>query len=208
MQTTQKSSSKTWFDESGTQVPYSRTTKAERLKERSADSLLKKAFSANKQLKELKKLIKTVSEKVLEETLKEKGVENLKSKGNYTWHNFNRTIKVEVNINEPISFDDITITAAKEKFYEFLNKYITSKNMFVKQMILDAFETQRSNKLDVKRVLNLVRYKDSIADPLFTKAVDLINQSVRRPKTKTYYRVWVMNEAGEYDNIDLNLSSI
>jgi hypothetical protein len=208
MKITQKSTEKTWLDESGTQVPYSRTTKAERLKERSANSLMRKSLSANKQLKELKELIKTVSEKVLEEVLKEKGVESLKSKGNYTWYNFNRTVKVEVNINEPISFDDITIAAAKEKFYEFLDKNITSTNEFAKQMILDAFETQRSNKLDAKRVLNLVRYKDSIADPLFTEAVDLINQAVRRPKTKTYYRVWLMNEAGEYDNIDLNLSSL
>lgn len=205
--TTFKSSDKEWIDESGVSIPYNRTTKCERLMERSSARLVKSALSINKKLQEFKDMVRELSNEAYEAFMEEKSTNRI-SKGNFTWFNFNRSIKIEVAVNEPIQFDDLTITAAKEKFDQFLDENVQSKNEFVKQMINDAFETQRSGKLDVKQVMGLTRYQAKINDPLFTDAVNLINESIRRPKSKTYFRVWIKDEAGEYQNIDLNLSSI
>ncbi len=204
---TQKSKDKTWIDETGTPIPYNRTTKSERLMERHSASLLRHAQGLNKKLTVFKELIRKLSQEAYEAFMEEKGA-GKKSKGNFTWFNFNRSIKIEVSVNEPIVFDDLTITAAKEKFDEFLEKNITASNEFVKAMILDAFQTSRGHKLDVKRVLNLTRYKNKIKKPLFTEAVELIEQAIRRPKTKTYFRVWLKDVAGEYKSIELNLSNV
>jgi hypothetical protein len=130
------------------------------------------------------------------------------TKGNFTWFNFNRTIKIEVAISERIEFDELTIIAAKNKLDQFLDINITSTNEFVKQLVMDAFETKRNKQLDVKKVLGLTSHKQRINDPLFSEAVDLITSAIRRPESKTYFRIWLKDSDGKYNNIDMNLSSI
>ncbi len=206
MKITHKSKEKFWKDETNTSIPYNRVTKSERLMERYSATILRKAKSINKELRIFKEDIRKLSQEAYDAFMLEKNVSK-KTKGNFTWHNFNRTIKIEVSINEPISFDELTIKAAKTKFDEFFGNNISASNDFIKEMAMDAFQTSKG-KLDVSKILNITRYKSKINKPLFTEAVDLIEQAIRRPKTKTYFRVWVKDEAGEYQNIELNLSSI
>lgn len=204
---TQKPKDGTWHDESGTAIPYNRITKAERLMERYSAKILKEAEFVNHRLAIFKEDVKKMCQEAYDAFMDEKEITR-ETKGNFTWYNFNRSIKIDVAINERIEFDDLTIEAAKAKFDEFLEENITSKNEFAKQMVIDAFETQRNNKLDTKRVMQLTRYEKKINDPLFSEAVDLINQAIRRPESKTYFRVWKKTVDGGYENIDLNFSSI
>ena len=74
-------------------------------------------------------------------------------------------------------------------------------------MVLDAFETSRG-KLDARKVFGLIRYKSKINNVLFQAAVKLLEQSIRRPESRTYFRVWTKDENGKYNNINLNFSSI
>lgn len=196
-----------WNDEAGVSIPFNRITKAERLMERHSAKILRDATAVNAKLVALRDTISELSMEAYEAFMEEKN-SNKESKGNFTWYNFNRSIKVEVSISEAIQFDDLTITAAKEKFQQFLEENVTSKIDFVKQMITDAFETQRNAKLDAKRVLSLIRYESKINNALFSEAVKLIQESIRRPKSKTYFRVWVKDESGAYKNVELNLSSL
>jgi hypothetical protein len=202
----QKSTDQLWTDETGTQIPYNRTTKCERLMERQSAKLLKEATKINQDLKCFKGFIKDVCQEVYETFMAEKNNDK-PSKGNFTWFNFDRSIKIEVSINEAIQFDDLTIKAAKDKFDVFLNANIDAKQEFVKDMILDAFATSRGN-MDVTKVMNLVRYKTRIHDPIFQEAIALVEQSIRRPDSKTYFRIWCKNLDRKYEVIDLNFSSI
>lgn len=195
-----------WTDESGTQIPVNRLTKSEKLMEKNSYKLLIGALKLNADLSAFKQLIIDLSNEAYEAFMAEKGAKT--TKGNFTWYNFNRSIKIEVSINEKTEFDDLTIEAAKARFDEFLQLNITSKNEFVKDMILDAFQTERKGKLDVKRVLQLTRYEDRINDQLFSDAVKLINEAIRRPSSRTYFRIWQKDATGKYQNVDLNLSSI
>ena len=204
----QRPKDKVWQDESGTKIPYNRTTQPERLKERAAAKILKEAIYLNTRIAKFKEVVRELCEEAFDAFMAEKEVITKKHKGNFTWYNFNRSIKVEVNVNERIEFDDLTIVAAKEKLDEFLENTIKSKNQFAKDMVLDAFETSRNQKLDVKKVLQLTRHEKRINDPLFSEAVKLINEAVRRPDSKTYFRIWKKDADGSYQNIDLNFSSI
>ena len=205
--TTQKASDKIWTDESGMEIPYNRTTKVERLHERSSYKIIKAALDINKRLMAFNELIATLSQEAYDSYMKSKGIDKI-TKGNYTWYNFDRSIKIEINVNEPIVFDSLTITAAKQKFDEFLSESIESKNQFIKSMIIDAFEAQRSGNLDTKQVLKLTRYEDKVKSPKFSEAIKLIREAIRRPKSKTYRRVWMKDASGKYENIELNLSSL
>lgn len=202
-----KSTDKTWIDESGTSIPYNRINKVERLHERYSAKIAKVALDVNKRLQAFNQMISELSQEAYDAYMLSKNITK-KSKGNYTWFNFNRSIKIEINVNEPIVFDSLIITAAKEKLDVFLDNNVESKNEFVKKMVIDAFETHHNGQLDVKQVLKLTRYEDKIKNKLFSEAIKLIREAIRRPKSKIYRRVWIKDENGQYQNIELNLSSL
>lgn len=203
----QTSKDTNWIDEKGTAIPYNRTTKSERLQERKSNQLLKRAMGISSKLEEFKQEVKEVCANVYDVFMEEKNNSGANKKGNFTWFNFDRSIKIEVSINERIEFDDLTITACKDKLNEFLSNNIDAKQEFIKDLVLDAFETTKG-KLDTKKVMGLLKYKSKIKDKLFQEAMDLLSDSIRRPESKTYFRIWERNSEGKYENVELNFSSI
>jgi hypothetical protein len=195
-----------WVDESGTKIPYNRLTKLEILREAELARLVKEAKAVNTRLHMFKKQIIAGCDKLVKEFMKEKGVDSI-GKVNVMLHNFDRSIRIELSINDRIEFDDLTMKACKEKFDEFLSANIDEKQAFVKEMVNEAFSTSRG-KLDSKKVMSLLKYETRIKDETFQAALVLLKESIRRPDSKSYYRVWVKGKEGGYENIDLNFSSI
>ena len=204
--TSHKSNEALWHDESGSTVQYNRTTKAERLMERSSAKLLKGALKINTDLSAFKNHIEAVCEEVYETFMKEKNIDK-KTKGNFTWYNFDRSIKIEVAINEHIEFDELTIEACKNKLNVFLDGAVKTEVEIIKEMVLGAFSTSKG-KLDAKKVLGLLKFRSKIKHADFQEALNLLEESIRRPKSKTYFRIWAKDNAGEYQSINLNFSSI
>ena len=128
-------------------------------------------------------------------------------KGNFTWFNFDRSIKIEVSISERIDFDDLAIKAAKEKLDAFLSESLDSKMEFVKDMVIDAFSTSRG-KIDAKKVFQLMKYRSKISHPLFQEAINILSDGIRKPNSKTYFRIWERAENGSYQLIELNFSAL
>jgi len=195
-----------WINEAGEKVPVDYIFSADRLKERRAHSLLTKAKGLNAQLVKMKHEFQTICDEVCAKVMTDLKASG-ETKGNFTWYNFDRSVKVEVSVNERIEFDDLTIKACKEKLDQFLANNIESKLDFVKELVTDAFSTTRG-KLDAKKVTSLLRYRDRVKEPLFQESLALIEQAMRKPSSKTYYRVSERQGDGSYKVIDLNFSSI
>lgn len=195
-----------WIDESGSSVPYARVTLSERTREASLARLLKGAQDINKRLAAYKNEIVQATKEIVDQFAAEKGLKTM-GKGNVTLYNFDRSIKVEVSINDRIEFDDLTMKACKEKFDNFIDANVQGKQEFIREIINDAFSTARG-KLDSKKVMGLFKYESKVNDPLFQEAMQLLRDSIRRPDSRTYYRIWLKDDSGEYQNIDLNFSSI
>ena len=202
----QKSTDKFWMDETGAQIPYSRTNESERFNEKASAAIAKTAMSLNADLIAFKEKLNATCKKAYELYMEEKGSDK-KSKGNFNWFNFDRSIKIEVSVNDRIEFDDLGIIACKNKLDEFLGGNVESKDDAVKALIMDAFNNTKG-KLDAKKVMNLLRYRSKIKNHLFQDALNLLESAIRKPDSKTYFRIWVKDETGQYKNIDLNLSSI
>lgn len=196
-----------WTNEKGHQVELKRITPSERFNERKAIQVLKKAKAVNKYLVDFKALVIEVCGAVYKKYMEENNNGGKPSKGNFDWYNFDRSIKIQVSIAEPIKFDDLAIIACKDKLDEFFKQNVSAKTDVIKEMITDAFETSRG-KLDTKKVLDVLSYKSRIDDPLFQEAMELIEKGIRRPKSKTYFRIWEKDETGQYQAINLNFSSI
>jgi len=196
-----------WIDETGSQIPANRITKLEKLQEKYAHSILTAAQKANKQLTELKEEVETVSKSIYEELLYANNIEKASRKGNFTWFSFDRTIKIEYSINDKIVFDESLISLCREKLSSFLEGSITGTEEFVKELVMDAFET-RNNGLDTKKVMNLLKYRSRIKNILYQEAMDLLEKSIRKPESKAYTRVFVKNVDGKYEVVQLNFSAL
>lgn len=203
----QKVKSQKWFDESGQSVPVDYISTGVRLKERLIGKSAKKATSLHGKLKDFKQELAEDCDRIYKAMMEEHKVSG-DSKGNFTMFNFDRSVKIEVSVSERIEFDDLTIKACKEKLNSFIEENVDSKKEFVKQLVQDAFSTSRG-RLDAKKVMSLLKYRAKIKDKLFQDALNLIEESIRRPDSRRYYRIWQRNEdTGDYDVIDLNFSSI
>lgn len=202
----QKSTEKIWVDESGNSVQYNRLSKTERLAEKVCGRILKDAIELHNALLEFKNYTREACKEVYDTYFEER---NLKpdGKGNFSFYNFDRTIKIEINIKDRIEFDEMGIKAAKQLLDEFLSEQISTKLEIIKQLILDAFTT-RHGKLDNKKIMNLIRYRAKVNDEKFSRAIDLLEQSIRKPGSKAYFKIYQRSAGGEWEVIDLNLSSI
>ncbi|HAO08177.1 MAG TPA: hypothetical protein DCQ50_14605 [Chryseobacterium sp.] len=200
---------KTWIDESGSLIPYNRTTPTERKREKSAFQLAKKAININNLLSDFKEFVSLATEEVLNDA-REANEVKLDLKGNYTWYNFDRSIKIQVDISEPIKFDEIQIAAAKEKLMNLIRTNI-SGDEFIISIVEDAFQTS-TGRLDPKKILGLRKHSKRIKSTLlkaqWEETMSLIDESITRPKSKSYYKIWIKNSEGKYDGVELNFSAI
>jgi Protein of unknown function (DUF3164) len=206
--TEQKTTEAFWTDEKGIQIPFNRTTKLERAKEKSAIKLAGMALKIQEGLLEFKKQCIEACEKAYQADLKEG---KAPSKGGYTLFNFDKSIKVERSLNENITFDENLIGAAKEKFDEFLQAGTEGVDEMVRALIMDAFSSNKKGKLDSKKIMGLLSYKERISEkkyPHYHEAIKLIEQSIRRPDSRIYYRIWIKDETNAYKQVDLNFSSL
>lgn len=205
----QTSKSEFWTDESGVQIPYNRTTKLERLKENKIYLLYQKSVKANEALMKLKEEIEVIVSEIIE-TARQTNDVKLNGKGNFTFFNFDRSLKVEVSVNELIRFDDITLASAKEVLIGLVRDNIQGDD-FILALVEDAFQTSRG-RLDTRKILGLKKHTQRIKTKEiraeWEKAMTLIDQSISRPDSKTYYRVWAKDDAGAYQNIELNFSAL
>ena len=203
------SKDKIWIDEAGDQIPFNRTTAIERKKEKYAFSLLKKGKAVYQVLADLKAAIREASDEVLNAEREASNVK-LSEKGNYTWYNFDKSIKIQVDVSEPIRFDEIKIAAAKEKLMELIRTNI-SGDEFIISIAEDAFQTS-SGKLDPKKILGLRKHSARIRNEKIKNEWDdtmkLIDSSITRPKSKSYYKIWVKDSEGKYEGVELNFSNI
>lgn len=203
---TQKSSNEFWLDEAGNKIPYNRTTKLERSMEHKSAKLLKDAKDLSDRMAAFKQDIAQVCNDVYMAFMAEKEVKPT-TKGNFTWYNFDRSIKVEVAINERITFDELQISAAREKLDQFLTENMDGKVEFIKELVIDAFKTSRG-QLDAKKIMSLLKYRSKIKQALYQSAMADIESAIRRPASKAYYRIFERTTEGNYKLVELNFSTL
>lgn len=207
MKTIQTSKDKLWEDESGLKIPYNRITKTEKLIERSVTKIYKSWNSSREALIKLKKEVSDLCEQCYQADMKSKGVDPSDRKGGYSMFCFNRTIKVERSVHGNPTYDEATIEAAKIKFDQYMSENVTGAEEFVKDMIIDAFES-RNGQLDKNRINKLISYKSRSKNSLFIAACDLLSTAPRYASSSIYYRVWIKDEDGKYQNLEIQFSSL
>lgn len=196
-----------WHDEQGNRRPRKFISKMEKTQENEIGKILRKAEKLSDQLTKFKSEMIEGCDLIVEMFSKREKIDTENWKGNLTLMSFDRSVKVELNANAKIEFDDLSIKACKGLLDEFLSENIDAKNAFISEIVTDAFSTSRG-KLDTKKVLSLLKYESKIPDPKFQEAMRFLKDSVRNVGSRNYYRVSVKDSEGAWKQVKLDFSSI
>lgn len=196
-----------WTDDKGVSVPFTRITKIEREKEKIANKIVSDATAIKERLKAFKTYVENECGKLYQASLKEYKAEDKVRKGNFTWYNFDKEVRVEVNVNERIGFQEPEISIAKEKLDGFISDNLGGVDKLIQELVNDAFQNTKG-ALDAKKVMSLLKYRSKIKAVKFQEALDLIEKSIVTNGSKTYFKVSLRQPNGEYEYIDLNFSSL
>jgi len=195
---------KQWLTAKGETVPADIVSAHDKRKEKAVMRIVKCAEKAHEALKDLKATASAETDKVYAEHLRIRGVETGASKGNYTMYNFDKSVKVEINNSDSISFDD-GIETVKQLLDKYIEDVTNEASSEIRMLIQGAFKT-RKGQLDKARLFSLFQYH--IEHPIWMQAMDALKASIDVQSSKKYMKISKRNENGEYVNIPLSLSAV
>lgn len=129
------------------------------------------------------------------------------TKGNITWYNFDRSLKIETSVQDIVRWDDAMMTEALQLLNEYINSSLGDANVLIKGLVTKAFANTKGG-VDSGRVFQLLKYENQINDKRFSQACNILRQAQDIARSKSYMRVWEKMDNGEYRNINLNFSSL
>lgn len=180
----------------------------EKLKDQLVECILRKVEEHNKILKALKDDINNDIESYLDILLEKYNINAKDSakKGNYTFEDYAKTLKVQVQMSEKIQFND-KLNIAKAKIDEYLNDIVKDSSEDIKVLINKAFEVNKKGNLDSKKILSLRSY--DIKDARWKEAMEIISESVEIVGIKPYIRFYKREKATDsYTSVSLDFANI
>lgn len=201
----------TWLNAAGDAVPFKFVPKADKVKEALAGKIHKNALSIESMLNAfyivMSEAFTEVGQLIKEQFEIKHGKQKKQGKGSFTWFNFDKSIKIEADINDIVKWDNALMTEALQLLNSYINTSLTDANVLIAGLVKDAFANSKG-MIDSRKIMQLLKYEDKIKNKAFLKACELIKQAQSIDRTKLYMRVWEKTESGEYRNINLNFSSI
>jgi hypothetical protein len=203
----QTTSTGIWTDANGHSIPIYRVSETEKAFEKKAFSLAKEALEIQTKLSAFKTKIKQECIAAFDLIAIENNIDLEKSKGNFTFFNFDRSIKIERTYNQKVAFDLAIIEIARIKLFDYFDNKLSNIDALVKEIALSSFQNTKG-RLDTNKILNLLSYRTKVNKEEFSEVCDLIEKAITNPGSRVYYRVFIQDTQGGYQNIDLNFSSV
>lgn len=137
-------------------------------------------------------------------SLEKYGVKYGGKKGNVSLHSFDGEFRVMVAVADSLVFDE-RIKAAKELIDECIRDWTSGSKAELRVLINDAFQVDKTGKINTKRVLSLRRL--DIKDKRWLRAMDAISDSIQIAGAKNYIRIYKRHPDGEYKQINMDISA-
>lgn len=124
--------------------------------------------------------------------------------GNVTLTSYDGLYKIQIAIAKTIIFGE-QIQAAKSLIDECIHGWSSGSPDELKALVNDAFQVDQQGKINTDRVLGLRRIK--ITDPKWQAAMQAISDAIMVVGSKSYIRVYMRNDLGEYVAISLDVAA-
>ncbi len=126
-------------------------------------------------------------------------------KGNLTLVSFDGRFKVQRAISETLAFDE-RLQAAKELIDACITEWSSGSRDEIRTLINDAFQVDKTGKIDTARVLGLRRL--DIKDRRWLRAMEAISDSLRVATSRSYIRIYQRGDnSDQYHQINLDLAN-
>jgi len=126
-------------------------------------------------------------------------------RGNVTLTSFDGKYQVLRAVSDQFDFDE-ALQAAKALIDECLRDWTRDGDPRVRALIDDAFQVDKKGRINAKRILGLRKLK--IEDEKWLKAMEAIGDSLTVVGCRTYFRFYVRDERGNYQQIQLDFSGV
>jgi hypothetical protein len=194
---------KTLTNHLGETVPVKYVPKIDLYKDKITKRKLKDAIAIADKLAEFKVSLLADCDAIYEQ-MKDDADVRTGVKGNYSITSFDKSIKIEISVQERIEFGD-EINLAQAKIQQFLTEKTKGIDSDLSQIINQAFQTNRG-RLDTKRVLGLFSLK--IEHKTWREAMELLKKSINRNSAKRYVRISQKDAEGKTQYVTLDFSAI
>ena len=126
-------------------------------------------------------------------------------KGNLSLKSFDGSMKIDVGISESLDLTE-SVHAAKKMIDDYLEEITKDANADLKTIVGKAFRVKQG-RMDVKRILELRSY--NITDPRWTKAMDIIADSIQIASSTQCLRIYKRSDDdGRYQILNLDFNTL
>jgi len=192
-------------DSQGRLVPKEMVKPIDLTRDELVKEIVNKALTLSKMLSEFKSKALEDIQAFTELSVEKYGVKYGGKKGNISLHSFDGEYRVMVAIADLLMFDE-RIKAAKLLIDECIRDWTSGSKAELRVLINDAFQVDKTGKINTKRVLSLRRL--DIKDERWLRAMDAISDSIQIAGAKPYIRIYKRQTNGEYRQIDMDISAV
>lgn len=195
-----------WQDAQGRLVPVGMVKPVDQERDRLVRELVKGAIDLNSQMAKFKATAFGDVRAFIEMSFEEYGAKVGGKKGNVTLLTFDGRYKLQIAVQDSISFDE-RLQAARSLIDECLAEWTEGARPEVVTLVNDAFRTDTKGEIRTARVLALRRLE--IADERWQRAMKAIGEACLVTSSKEYIRLYErVDDGDEYVPISLDMASI
>lgn len=195
-----------WQDAQGRLVPVGMVKPVDQERDSLVRELVKGAIDLNSKMAEFKAKAFGDVRAFIEMSFEEYGAKVGGKKGNVTLLTFDGRYKLQIAVQDSISFDE-RLQAARSLIDECLAEWTEGARPEVVTLVNDAFRTDTKGEIRTARVLALRRLE--IADERWQRAMKAIGEACLVTSSKEYLRLYErIGDSDEYLPISLDMASI
>lgn len=195
-----------WQDAQGRLVPVGMVKPVDQERDRLVRELVKGAITINRTMARFKATAFGDVRAFIEMSFEEYGAKVGGKKGNVTLLTFDGRYKLQIAVQDSISFDE-RLQAARALIDECLAEWTEGARPEVVTLVNDAFSTNTKNEIRTARVLALRRLE--ISDARWQRAMKAIGEACQVTSSKEYIRLYErVGDSDEYLPISLDMASV
>lgn len=192
-------------DAQGRLVPVALVKDYDKLKDELITELARKGLALQEEMRRYKALAMGEIEALVQVAGEKYEVKLGGKKGNISLVSHDGRIKIVRAVSERIQFGE-ELQAAKELVDQCLRDWTEGSREELLAIINDAFQVDKEGRINTARILSL--RKLNISDPRWLKAMTAITDSISVAGTSTYFRIYLRDENGKYQQVPLDLSAL
>lgn len=192
-------------DSQGRQVPVEMVSEIDKLRDQTVRKIAARAEDMRSVLQGFKQDIRDDIYTFINLSAEKYGKKFGGKKGNVTLMTYDGRYKLIVAVDDSIVFDE-RLQIAREIIGDCLDKWSEGSRPEIRLLVNDAFQVDKTGKINTARVLGLRRL--DIQDPDWKRAMDAITESIQVSGSKQYLRIYRRDAEGSYQQIPLDVAAL